>query len=83
DVERYREKLEVLDGSRAGGLTAKAAVRLEDLSEILKLPTIMKSTPAAGSTPTKAEYDALRADVMEIFKKLDAIRQALQAKLTS
>jgi hypothetical protein len=79
DAERLRERLEVLDGSRAAE-RRRAAVRLEDLAALLTLAAV-KAVPAAGATPTKAEFDALLADVKTIAAALAAIATALQGRL--
>lgn len=39
----------------------------------------LTSTVAAGATPTKAEFDALRADVSALHTKLNAALAALRA----
>jgi hypothetical protein len=81
DINTAREKLETLDGSRSKGNKKRAAVRIEDLEDLLLLTPKLHSAAAAGSTPTKEEFDALRGDVMEIFKRLDAISKRLQARV--
>lgn len=74
--DRMREKLEVLDGSRAGRRT-EAAVRVKDLLPLLQLRDKMKSKPAAAA-PTKAEYDALYADVKSLQDRLREIADIIQ-----
>lgn len=79
--ELLREKIETLDGSRGKGAIRQAAVRIEDLAPLLALPARLKSAKAAGSTPTKAEFDALVEDVAEMHRRLQAVADVLQAKI--
>ena len=67
---------ELLDGSR-GKDKSRAAVRLEDLAPLLQLLPALKSAHAAGSTPTKAEFDALVDDVAMIHLRLKAVVEVL------
>lgn len=75
-----KEKLEVLDGSRSRD-RRRAAVRVEDIGGLLDLPPTLKSTKAAGSAPTKAEYDALVADVHALHGVLARLSAELQKKV--
>lgn len=79
--EQQREKLEVLDGSRGRGPRPRAAVRIVDLQALLELPPKLQAKKAAGTTPTKAEYDALVADVAAIHRRLTVLANALRDRL--
>lgn len=71
------ELLEVLAGTRPGE-RKKAAVRIEDLSEILQLRKMKSDSVTAA--PTADQHNALVADIREIFTRLDAIALALQKR---
>lgn len=58
------------------GMGRQAALALANEATPVTPPGAITSVVAAGGTPTKAEYDALRADVI-------ATRTALTALLTS
>ena len=77
------EKLEVLDGSRAGGRTVKqkASVRIEDLIGLFEVPDKLKSTKAAGDPPTQAEFNALWEDVNAVHQRLIIVSRALTRRL--
>lgn len=76
---QHLEKLEVLAGTRGAGARGKAAIRVDDLLPLLALPKL-KSSPVA-SAPTVEEFNALRADVVQIHERLFAIAEILrQAK---
>lgn len=79
--EQQREKLETLDGSRGRNARRRAAVRIEDVEGLLLVTQKLKAQKAAGSTPTKAEFDALVDDVNALHKQLVAVSSALQARL--
>lgn len=81
DLQRLAEKVEILDGSRARGNRDQAAVRIADLKGLMTLKTRLKSAKAAGATPTKAEFDALVDDVVELHLRMKAIVEALQARI--
>jgi hypothetical protein len=72
------EKLEVLDGSRSGS-RERAAVRLEDLRELLQLAQV--KTKEVSAAPTQDDFNALLKDIKEISNRLNAVAQALQRKL--
>lgn len=76
-----REKLETLDGSRRRDAVTKAAVRIEDLALLLQVPPRLRSDKAAGSEPTKAEHDALVADMQDLHRALIGVAQALQRRI--
>ena len=73
---RYLELIETLAGVR-GRNREGAAVRLRDISGLLPLNPKLQSAKAAGSTPTKAEFDRLVADVHEVHRRLVALCEAL------
>jgi hypothetical protein len=78
--DRHVEKLEILDGSR-GGTTTAAAVRLADLAPLLRIQTRLQAVKAAGSTPTKEEFDALVGDLDYLNNRLIEVMQLLQQRL--
>ena len=73
---RHIERLELLDGARPGA-GDQAAVRVRDLLPLLQIKQL-QSRPAAGATPTKAEYDALVKDVHQVEARLREIATVLQ-----
>lgn len=77
--DRYVEKLERLDGSRANAPLEEAAVRLGDLKELLRV-TEMKSADI-GAAPTASDYNALRADVRKISEALNALSLVIANRL--
>nr|WP_295467468.1 hypothetical protein [Mesorhizobium sp.] len=79
--DRLREKVETLDGSRRKDAIRRAAVHIEDIEALLQINQTLKSTKAAGATPTAAEHDALVDDIAEIHRRLVAITQALQVRV--
>lgn len=66
--QRMHEKLETLDGSRAGGRDS-AAVRLKDLDQLLLLAAV--KTKRVTSAPTAADFNSLLDDIVALS---DAIR---------
>lgn len=74
------EKVAVLNGERQNR-KAEAAVTVADLAGLAQIAERLQSAKAAGSTPTKAEFDALVADVAAIHKRLLAVAEALGARL--
>jgi hypothetical protein len=76
-----QEILDELDGSRSRTSKGRAAVRIEDLTGIVQLRQRMQAIAAAGSTPTKAEYDALVRDVSAVRQALAIVAEALQRRL--
>lgn len=79
--ESLREKVELLDGSRRREAIRKAAVRIEDLQPLFDLANRPRSKKAADTVPTRAEHDALVADVHEIHRILRDLQRALQARV--
>ena len=77
---RAREDLEVLAGRRPKA-AQQSAVRVADLLPLLHLPGKLKSAPAAGAAPTKAEHDALVSDVLEVANRLKEVATLLQGRL--
>lgn len=78
-MDRNVEKLEVLDGSRAGSDKRRAAVRIEDVEALLKVPTLQSAD--VTTTPTAAQYNALRADVKAVSDALNTISNALRKRV--
>ena len=81
ELELLRQRVDELDGSRQMAATGRAAVLINDLSGLLALPETLKSAKAAGSTPTKAEFDALVEDVTTLHLRLRALVTALRGRL--
>lgn len=78
---QHVETLETLAGERGKAASARAAVRIEDLRGILEIKKRLQSQKAAGSSPTKAEFDALVEDVHDMHNRLVAVMEALQRHL--
>ncbi|WP_421849887.1 hypothetical protein [Oricola sp.] len=78
-----KEKLDVLDGSRSANTEARRrqAVRVADLAPALEFIDRLQSAPAAGATPTKAEFDALQSDIRNLHLRLKQISENLSKKL--
>ncbi len=72
------EKLEVLDGSRSGS-RERAAVRIEDVRELLQLAQV--KTKEVAAAPTQDDFNSLLKDIKEISNRLNTVAQALQRKL--
>lgn len=81
DEIRWREKLEVLDGSRRKTTARRAAVRIEDLQALLQVRSKLRAAKAAGATPTKAEFDALVDDMNDLHNIILALQEALQKRI--
>lgn len=73
------EKLEVLDGSRRGS-REKAAVRIEDVRELLQISTKLRSSQLTAA-PTMADFNALQKDLEDISKRLNGIAMAIQKRI--
>lgn len=73
------EKLEVLDGSRRGNRD-KAAVRIEDLRELLQISNKLRSTQLTAA-PTMADFNALQKDLEDISKRLNGVAMAIQKRM--
>jgi hypothetical protein len=84
-----REKLEILDGSRvrSGAALRKAAVRVNDLNgmiQMLDMPkNLIQSAYMAGGTPSTAEVDLIRTDLLSLHRQLLAINDALVSVSTA
>jgi hypothetical protein len=78
EEQSLKEKIETLDGSRSKD-RQRAAVRITDLSELMRLSTVRSSD--VTSAPTAAEYNKLRADVLELNNRLQAVILDLQERL--
>ncbi len=80
--QRNVETLETLAGERSRKPAAmrKAAVRIEDLAGLLKVPNDLQSGTVAAA-PTQAEHNALVADVKALHLRLLAISEALTVRL--
>jgi hypothetical protein len=78
-TDQLIERLEELFGARGGNLT-HCAVRIADLTAILEFPQAPRSAKAAGSTPTKAEFDALVDDVHAIYRQFKALSEAIRRR---
>lgn len=71
-----RQKVEILNGER--GKRDEQAVRLKYLRALADMiPAQPESKPAAGATPTKAEFDALVKDVQTIYAAFARLRATL------
>lgn len=78
-IDRNVEKLEILDGSRAGADLRQAAVRISDIEAMLKVPALKSAD--VTSAPTAADYNALRADVKAMSDALNTISNALRKRI--
>lgn len=76
------QKLQELDGSRGVKSRQRAAVRIQDLQAITEIDKKLRAVKAAGSTPTKAEFDALVEDVRRVHTALAAVSEVLTNRLT-
>ncbi len=73
------EKLEVLDGSRRGNRD-QAAVRIDDMRELLQISTKLRSAQLTGA-PTMADFNALQKDLEDISKRLNGVALAIQKRI--
>ncbi len=73
------EKLEVLDGSRRGNRD-KAALRIEDVRELLQINGKLRSVQLTGA-PTMADFNALQKDLEDISKRLNGVALAIQKRI--
>ncbi|MCA1490093.1 hypothetical protein I6F11_04065 [Ensifer sp. NBAIM29] len=72
------EKLEVLAGDRPRARD-QAAVRIEDLAELLQIAQFQ--TAELSAAPTAADFNSLRGDVLEIHTRLSVIAQVLRDRI--
>lgn len=77
DAQRFQEDLEILSGKRASSKN-KAAVRIEDFTEILNLPQIQTDTLTANFTFN--DLNTLLGDVKALNKALRAMASAIQVR---
>lgn len=77
--ETLKEKIETLDGSRRGE-KSRAAVRIEDLADLMNLP-IMKSADVT-SAPTASDFNALRQDVRAMNQRIRALAEVLRGRMS-
>ncbi len=73
------EKLEVLDGSRRGNRD-KAAVRIEDLRELLQINGKLRSAQLTAA-PTMADFNALQKDIEDLSNRLYGVALAIQKRI--
>ena len=73
------EKLEVLDGSRRGN-REKAAVRIEDVRELLQIGNKLRSKQLTAP-PTMADFNSLQKDLEDISNRLNGVAMAIQKRL--
>lgn len=74
---RMHEKLETLDGSRAG-TKDQAAVRMQDLDQLLRLAEV--KTKKVTSTPTATEFNSLVDDIAAISNAIRSVANDLRKK---
>lgn len=72
------EKVEILAGVRSRETRSRAAVRIEDLVSLAATPQRLQAIAAAGAAPTKAEFDALLADVEKLRLVCYGLMEALR-----
>lgn len=72
-VDQLKERVNVLNGTQNATSIPRSAVRFEDLRYLKDMPSVTKSRPAGGATPTKAEFDALHADVRMLIEALGSV----------
>lgn len=80
-TDRVTETVEILAGERPRAMP-DAAVRIGDLQGLLTLSTRLQAAAPAGATPTAAEFEALRRDVVMLHQRLVAVVDAMQRRLT-
>lgn len=72
-----KQKVEILNGDR--GDKTEAAARLKHLRAMIEmLPTEPTAKPAAGATPTSAEYNALLKDIQQLYAAFSKLRALLR-----
>lgn len=74
---RMHEKLETLDGSRAG-TKDQAAVRLKDLSQLLVLAEV--KTKAVSGAPTQDDFNSLLGDLIAISNAVRSVASDLRKR---
>lgn len=76
---RMHEKLEVLDGSRAG-TKDQAAVRLQDLDQLLQLAEV--KAKKVTSSPTADQFNALVDDIVALSNAVRSVASDLRKRRT-
>lgn len=74
---RQIEDLEILSGSRSKNAAPLAAVRRQDLDALLAIPARLRSSQV-GAAPSQADYNALQADVADLFKALSNVSASMR-----
>ena len=74
DMQRMRESLEKLTGERGDATKPLSAVRR---SELRALASLTLKSAQVTSSPTQADFNALQADVANIFNALARISNVL------
>lgn len=72
---RMHEKLETLDGSRAG-TKDQAAVRMQDLDQLLRLAEV--KTKKVSGPPTQADFNSLLDDLIAISNAVRSVASDLR-----
>ena len=81
DEQRLREIVEELSGSRKHGQKNKAAVRIEDLSDLLKTPPKLQAEKTTSDTVSPEQFNKLVEDNIALHKVMFAIAQRLQGRI--
>lgn len=81
DENRLRESVEELSGSRKHGSKAKAAVRIEDLSDLLQIPPKLKAEKVTAATVSVEQYNKLVDDNVALHRIMYAVAQRLQGRI--
>ncbi|WP_331373773.1 hypothetical protein [Sinorhizobium chiapasense] len=78
DQSKAIETLEILAGERPRSRD-QAAVRIEDLAELLQIEQFQTSEVSAA--PTAADFNSLRGDILEIHTRITVIAQVLRDRI--
>ena len=81
DEQRLIEDVETLVGDRSRRNKIQAAIRIENVRPLLRMSETLQSGPASGDPPTKAEYDALQADVKSVHDALLSVVGILKGRI--
>jgi hypothetical protein len=81
EFNTLKQTVDELDGARRFASPGRQAVRVDDLRTMLFFDPVLKATEAAGAAPTKAEFDALVADVRSLHQRMGEIVDMLRGKL--
>lgn len=80
DWNVLQQRIDELAGvRRMGSNTGRAAVRLDDLTEILRIPDEMSAVTATSSVSV-ANFNALLDDVRALHKALRTVKSIIRAK---